>query len=186
MSSPLGSRFAKLWTGAGISNFGDGVMAAAVPLLVASITRDPVIVAGATVAGRLPWLLFALVSGALVDRLDRRQVMVWTDGFRAVLVGRYGVMLFVGNVGVPFIYAVAFMLGVAETMFDTSSEAILPALAGTGQLQAANGRLQATGWIGNAFVGPQSVRCWAACLPHGSGSAPRSSSPPSLHSSCCS
>jgi MFS family permease len=67
---------------AGVSNLGDGIMAVAFPLVVASITRDPLLVASATVVNRMPWLLFALISGAMVDRLDRRRVMVVTDGFR--------------------------------------------------------------------------------------------------------
>ncbi len=50
----LGESFNRLWTASAISNMGDGVMGAAFPLLVASITRDPVLVSGANVAGRLP------------------------------------------------------------------------------------------------------------------------------------
>jgi len=54
VATKLGSRFDKLTLASGISNIGDGVMAAAFPLLVASITRDPLLVAGATFIGRLP------------------------------------------------------------------------------------------------------------------------------------
>ncbi|MFV1972050.1 MAG: MFS transporter, partial [Acidimicrobiia bacterium] len=154
MSQRLGPRFTKLWAAAGISNLGDGIMMVAFPLVVASITRDPLLVAGATVANRIPWLLFALPSGALVDRLDRKRVMVVTDGFRAVVVSLLGLMLLAGDVGLPVIYAIGFLLGLAETFFDTSSEAILPALVPSDLLPSANGRLQATEWIGNAFVGP--------------------------------
>jgi len=150
----MGPRFNRLWLAAGVSNIGDGVMGAAFPLLVASITRDPVLVAGATVANRSPWFLFALVSGALVDRMDRRKVMVVTDGIRFAIVGLLGVFLIAGDVGLPLVYLVAFALGTAETFFDTSSEAILPDTVGTDALPAANGRLQATEWVGNAFLGP--------------------------------
>ncbi len=154
MAERLGSRFTKLWAAAGISNLGDGVIGVAFPLVVVSITRDPFAVAMATVVNRIPWFLFALVSGALVDRLDRRAVMVTTDAFRAVVVGLLGVLLVAGDVGLPLIYTVGFLLGLAETFFDTSAEAILPALVDDEGLPAANGRLQATEWIGNAFVGP--------------------------------
>jgi len=150
----LGRSFGKLWAAVGISNLGDGVTAVAFPLLVAAITRDPVLVAGATVAGRLPWLVFALPAGAVADRLDRRRVMVLTDAFRAILVALLGVLLFAGGVSLPAVYVVAFLLGSAETLYDTSSEAIVPALVGEDLLPAANGRLQATEWVGNAFLGP--------------------------------
>ncbi len=69
------TNFGKLWTASTVSFLGDGVTLAAGPLLAASVTRDPVLVAGLAVAQQLPWLLFSLPGGALVDRLDRRRVM---------------------------------------------------------------------------------------------------------------
>jgi MFS family permease len=62
-------------------------MLAAGPLLVASLTAEPVAVAAAVFIQQLPWLLFALFSGALVDRLDRRLMVVVADSFRAVVLG---------------------------------------------------------------------------------------------------
>ncbi len=150
----LGPRFTRLWVAAAISNLGDGVMGVAFPLLVASITRDPLLVAGAAFANRIPWLLFALPAGALVDRMDRRRVMVAVDWSRAVVVGVLGAWLLVGNVPLAVIYVGAFLLGSAETMFDTSSEAVIPALVESSQLDAANGRLQAAEWVTNSFAGP--------------------------------
>ena len=83
----LGRRFSLLWAAAGVSNLGDGIFFAALPLLVVSLTTDPLAVALASFAGTLPWFVFALLSGALADRLDRRRVMVYVDLTRAVLVG---------------------------------------------------------------------------------------------------
>lgn len=154
MATKLGSRFDKLSLAAGISNIGDGVMGAAFPLLVASLTRDPVLVAGATLAGRLPWFLFALISGALVDRMDRKRVMVIADVLRAVGVGVLALGVWTGDAGLVVIYVVAFGLGVAETFFDTSAEALTPQLVTEEQLSAANGRFQALEWVGGNFVGP--------------------------------
>src|SRR5215218_11068614 len=62
-----------------VSNLGDGVTLAAAPLLAASITRDPRAIAAVGVAWSLPWLLFALVSGAVADRTGRRRLMVGAD-----------------------------------------------------------------------------------------------------------
>ena len=150
----LGRSFNRLWVASAISNIGDGVMGAAFPLLVASITRDPVLVSGASVIGRLPWFLFALISGALVDRLDRRRVMIWTDVFRAVVVGGLAALIAFDQAGLAVIYGVAFLLGSAETMFDTSAEAIVPSLVESPELTSANGRLQATEWLTGTFAGP--------------------------------
>ena len=154
MATQLGPDFDKLTVAAAISNLGDGVMGAAFPLLVASLTRDPLLVSGATLAGRLPWFLFALISGALVDRMDRRRVMVVTDLARGVGVGILAWGISTGDVGLVPIYLVAFGLGVAETFFDTSAEAFTPRLVGEADLPAANGRLQGIEWVGGSFVGP--------------------------------
>jgi predicted MFS family arabinose efflux permease len=154
LATNLGSRFDKLTIAAGISNLGDGFMGAAFPLLVASITRDPLLVAGATMVGRLPWLVFALLSGALVDRLDRKLVMVITDSLRAVGVTLLAVGVLSGDIGLVAIYVIAFGLGVAETFFDTSAEAIVPRLVETDQLPTANSRLQALEFVGGALAGP--------------------------------
>jgi MFS family permease len=150
----LGPKFNRLWTASAVSNLGDGVMGAAFPLLVASLTRDPFSVAAATVANRLPWFFFALLSGALVDRMDRKRVMVVTDVIRFGLVGVLGAFVLTEDITLPVIYVIGFMLGTAETFFDTSTEAFLPTIVEPGRLESANGRIQATEWVANAFVGP--------------------------------
>ena len=69
--SVLGVGYRKLWAASAISNLGDGVTLTAGPLLAAALTRDPMLVAGVAFTQKVPWLLFPLLSGALVDRLDR-------------------------------------------------------------------------------------------------------------------
>jgi predicted MFS family arabinose efflux permease len=154
MASRLGSRFDKLSFAAGISNLGDGAFGAAFPLLVASLTRDPALVAGATFASRLPWFLFALISGALVDRMDRQRVMVVVNSLRALGFGLLALSVATASVDIVVVYVVAFALGVAETFFDTSSEAIIPRLVEPEHLPAANARLQGLEFVANSFAGP--------------------------------
>jgi len=154
VATKLGARFDKLSVAAGVSNIGDGVFGAAFPLLVASITRDPLLVAAATLIGRLPWLLFALLSGALVDRMDRKRVMVVTNVLRMAGIGVMAWVVATDRVELAAIYVVAFALGVAETFFDTSAEALVPRLVDVEELPPANGRLQALEWVGGAFAGP--------------------------------
>jgi predicted MFS family arabinose efflux permease len=150
----MGRGFNRLWAAAGVSNLGDGVFGAAFPLLVASMTREPLLVAGATLAGRLPWLLFGLVTGALVDRMDRKRVMVAANLFRALGLGLMGLALVADRAELWVIYLVGFSLGVAETFFDTSSEALVPRLVRPERLASANSRIQAVEFVGNSFVGP--------------------------------
>lgn len=72
----LGADFRKFWYATTVSNIGDGITMVATPLLVAALTDDPGLVAGAAFATQLPWLLLALISGAYADRWDRRRVII--------------------------------------------------------------------------------------------------------------
>jgi MFS family permease len=153
----LGSNFYKLLVASAISNFGDGVRLTAIPLLAATLTRDPGLIAGVTLASTLPWLLFALTAGALVDRLDRRQTMWTMQVFRFVLmVGlSIAILLDLTSTGVLVtLYIVSFLLGAAEVMFDNAAQAIMPSVVRKDQLQVANGRLYAAEEVFNRFAGP--------------------------------
>jgi MFS family permease len=145
--------YGKLWTASTISNLGDGVTLVAGPLLAASLTRDPALVAGLTFAQQLPWLLFSLVSGALVDRLDRRRVMAMVDFFRAGIIGILGLTVLSGWASIPLMYAVFFLLGTAETLFANASLAILPSVVSKDYLEKAKGRLFAAELVANDFAG---------------------------------
>lgn len=151
--SKLGPEYWKLWTASTISNLGDGVALVAAPLLAASLTRDPVLVAGLTFAHRLPWLLFTLPSGAVVDRLDRRRVMWTVDAFRASAIGLLGLAVLGGWASLPLMYAVFFSLGTAETLFDNAATSILPAVVPREGLEKANGRLFGAQIVCDDFAG---------------------------------
>ena len=71
MARGLGPDFTKLCFALEVSNLGDGMTMAAGPLLLASLTGDPALVAGTVFAQQLPWLLFSLLGGVVRDRLDR-------------------------------------------------------------------------------------------------------------------
>lgn len=152
--SVLGPEYRNLWMASTVSNLGDGVTLVAGPLLAASLTRDPVLVAGLAFAQRLPWLLFSLVSGALVDRLDRRRLMATVDVFRTVVVGFLGFAVLVDIASIPLMYAVFFLLGTAETLFDTASVSVLPAVVPRESLERANGRLFGAQIVANELAGP--------------------------------
>jgi MFS family permease len=94
-----------------------------------------------------------LVSGALVDRLDRRLLMVRVDAARAVAVGLLGVAVLADAATLPLLYAV-FALGTAETLFDNAAISILPAVVPKEQLARANGRLLGAHMVANELVAP--------------------------------
>src|SRR5450755_498501 len=95
--SPLGRNYQRLWMANAVSVAGDGVTVTAGPLLAASITRDPLLVAGALFAQLLPWLIFTLFSGALVDRLEPGRLIVIADLLRAAVIGGLGASVLTGR-----------------------------------------------------------------------------------------
>lgn len=151
---PRRSGFAALWASQATSNTADGILAAAAPLLVASITRDPVVVAGMTVVQFLPWLVFTLPAGALTDRMDRRKLLVAGNLLRALGFALLATSVAVGWQSVWLLYAAVFVAGTAETIVDNAALTVPPRLVPRAQLERANGRLFATQSVVNTFVGP--------------------------------
>ena len=152
--APLGASYWKLWTSSGLSNLADGVFKIALPLLAIQLTQSPTLVAGLTVAATLPWLLFALTAGALADRLDRRKLMLWANLSRALLPAVLAAVILLDFGSIWALYIVALMVGVAETLYDTSAQSIMPQMVHRDQLSRANGRLYAVELTANQFIGP--------------------------------
>ncbi len=149
-----GTNFGKLWTASTVSFLGDGVTLAAGPLLAASVTRDPLLVAGVAVAQQLPWLLFSLPGGALVDRLDRRRVMWISDAVRCAAIGFLGGAVLLDLASLPILYAAFFVLGAATVPFSAASTSILPSVVTREGLAGANGRLFGAQVVAGQMVGP--------------------------------
>ncbi|HEX3211401.1 MAG TPA: MFS transporter [Actinomycetota bacterium] len=149
----LGRNFHRALVASGFANLADGVLWVALPLLAVQLTRSPVLIAGVTIAARIPWLL-APVAGAFADRLDRRQSMVRVNLVRTVLLGGLALAVAADAATLVMLYAVALLLGVAETLFDTSAQSLLPALVPRDDLTRANSRLFAVELVANTFIGP--------------------------------
>ena len=150
----LDARFGRLWTATIASNLGDGLVAAAFPLLAASITRSPTAIAGLSVAMGLPWLVLGPFAGAIVDRHDRRRAMIAFDVGRGCVVAALALLVLGGTGSILALYAAVLLIGAGETIVDTSSQAMLPALVEPGDLERANARLFATQTVAQRFVGP--------------------------------
>src|SRR5829696_3475076 len=150
----LGANYWKLWTASAASNVADGVFWIAFPLLAVRLTDSPVLIAGVAVVGRLPWLVFVLVAGALADRLDRRRTMVAVALLRTAIALAIGLAVMTGTDTLLMLYVAAFALGVGETLFDTAAQSIMPTIVDRDDLSKANGRLYAVELTMNQFVGP--------------------------------
>lgn len=166
----VGHEFAKLWAASAISGTGDGIALTAAPLLAISLTRDPRLIAGVTTALTLPYLLFSLPAGVIIDRVDRRRAMARVDAFRAVLLGGFTALTLLHVVNMIALYACFFLIGTCEAFFRNSSQTLIPQVVEREMLPLANGRMMGTEIVMNEFVGPMTgglLFALAAPLPFG-------------------
>jgi MFS family permease len=150
----MGTPFRWLVGSSWVGNLGDGMGLAAGPLLVASQTQDPVLVALAGLLQRLPWLLFGLYAGVLADRVDRRLLVIAVDLLRAAVLVVLTAALVTGVVNVPVVLVAMFLLGTAEVFVDTTSATLLPMVVDKRDLGIGNARLMTAGITMNQLLGP--------------------------------
>lgn len=140
--SRLGVRFAKLWAANTTSALGSGLTIIAAPLFVASRTHDPLIVSATSAVAWLPWLLFALPGGVVVDRVDRRRLMLLIDWVRVAALALLTVAMMTGRAGIGLLLVVLFVVNTGEIVFRSAAQALLPAVVPRALLERANG------WMG--------------------------------------
>jgi MFS family permease len=150
----LGRNFRWLLASSWSSQLGDGMVLAAGPLLVASQTRDPFLVALAVLLQQLPWLAFGLYAGALADRIDRRLLVITADLVRAGVLVLLASAVVSGRVSVTVVLTALFVLGTAEVFADNTSSTLLPMVVDRDDLALANSRLQAGFITVNQLAGP--------------------------------
>ncbi|WP_424447938.1 MFS transporter [Microbacterium arborescens] len=150
----LGRDFRWLFASSLTSNIGDGIALAAAPLLIASMTDSPVLVASGAIMQYLPWLLFGLHAGAIADRIDRRLLIMVANGIRALVLIGLCVFLVTGMASIWMVLIVAFLYGTAEVFVDTTSSTLLPMMVRKADLGIGNARLQAGFLLANQLGGP--------------------------------
>ena len=149
----LGGDFWRFWVGQTISNLGSSFTLFALPLLVFKLTGSPLNLGLITAFEFLPYLLFGLILGAWVDRVDRKRMMIATDIARAVVIASIVVLAGLDMLAVWWIYAVGFISSTLKICFDAGEFAAIPSLVGTDDLVKANGRIQAS-YSAALFFGP--------------------------------
>lgn len=144
---PLGSNrdFLLLWTGAGFSLLGERVAVFAYPLLIVFQGGSPADAGLVAFAALLPSLLLQIPAGVVVDRLDRRVVMITCDLLGMVAMASVGVVMLFGRLSLPHLLAAAFVEGGGVVFYRLSERAAVPNVVEPGQLSAAMSRNEARG-----------------------------------------
>jgi len=157
-----------MWSAAGISSLGDGMVLVGFPLLALSYTRSPILIAGVAVTAALPWLLVALPAGALADRVNRRRLMVGIETTRFALLGVFGALVLSGSANLAVLYGSVFLLSALGVAFDVTAGAALPSVVIPKLLFKANANLVTAQIVAQEVIG-QAIGGIAfaasACLP---------------------
>jgi predicted MFS family arabinose efflux permease len=142
-----------LWGGQVVSTIGSSAAQIVYPLLILALTDSPAAAGLAASARALPYLLFSLPVGALVDRWDRKQVMVWADLGRAVAIASIPAALALDVLSLAQIYLVSFIEGTLFVFFNLAEVTALSRVVVSAQLPQAAAQNEAA--FGAAhIVGP--------------------------------
>ena len=157
--------FNRMWASSIISNLADGVMLAAVPLLAISLTDSPVLISLIGAMVMLPWLLFAIPIGAIVDRVDRRYIFAGANASRSAVVGVLALLIALDHVTIFWLLAAAFIIGVCEVAADTTAQSLIPQILEEKDFEKGNSRLQISETVIQGFIGaPISGFIYAAAI----------------------
>jgi len=153
LRQPLGPAFDRLLTATAVTNLGDGIRLATLPLLATTLTDSPVAIAGVTAAQFLPWLVFAPVGGLIVDRADRRGLILHTQAWRAAVMAALAAVVLADVAAMWMLFVVAFVITVGEILVDPSVVAIVPSIVDRADLDRANGRISSVEIVTNEVIG---------------------------------
>jgi MFS family permease len=149
----MGKAFNRLWSASLVSNLSDGVLLAAAPLLAITLTDNTVLISLLGAMVMLPWLLFAIPIGTLVDRLDRRYILAGTNLLRSAVVGVLAFTIAADLVTIHFLILAAFIIGSCEVASDTTAQSLIPQILEEKHFEKANSRLQISETVVQGFIG---------------------------------
>jgi MFS family permease len=156
--------FWRFWTAQTVSNLGSSFTQFAFPLLVYRLTGSPVNLGIATAATFLPYLLFGLLLGAWMDRVDRKRTMIALEWINAAVILSVPLVAEFGHLNVWLIYAVTFIQSTIFIAFSAGEFAAIPSLVETDDLVTANGRIQAS-YSAGQVAGPLLAGALILALP---------------------
>ena len=149
----MSKAFNRLWSASLVSNLSDGVLLVAAPLLAITLTDNTVLISLVGAMIMLPWLLFAIPIGTLVDRLDRRYILAGTNLLRSAVVGVLAFTIAADLVNIYLLILAAFIIGSCEVVSDTTAQSLIPQILEEKYFEKANSRLQISETVVQGFIG---------------------------------
>jgi len=149
--------FRLVFTGETISVLGDQFHFVALAWLTLQLTGSGLALGSVLMVAAIPRLIFLLLGGALSDRWSPRNLMLYSNVLRAVLVGILAFLVLTGRAELWQLYVMGAIFGVIDALFYPAVSAIVPMLVDEATLPPANALLQGSqqlaGLIGPATAG---------------------------------
>jgi len=153
MSEKLGPAFNRLFSASVISNLSDGLLAVAAPLLAISLTKDPILISMLSAFVMLPWLLFAIPIGLIVDRSDKRILVTFTNSIRFITVGLVALAISTDTITIYWLLFATFLIGTCEVATDTAAQSLIPVILDKQNFEKANSRMNIAETVIQNFIG---------------------------------
>lgn len=131
----------------------DGLLKSAAPLLATTLTKDPFWISTIAALVMVPWLLFAIPIGGLVDRVHRRLMLAIANSIRLAAMVLLAVSVGFNFITLPILLLATFLFGIGEVIYDTTMQSMLPEVLEVHQLEKGNARLQVTSVTLGEFIG---------------------------------
>lgn len=160
--------FSLLWSGQLVSTIGDSLMSLAASIMIYRLTGSALSVGLMLMATAAPSIVLGLVAGVLVDRFDRRTIMIAADLTRAVLVL---LIPFLVSLNIAWLYVIVLLTSCVSQFFEPAHAAVVPEVATDDELAAANSLLAissfgstAVGFAASGLIASQFSIAWAFYL----------------------
>ena len=153
MSEKLGPAFNRLFSASVISNLSDGLLAVAAPLLAISLTKDPILISMLSAFVMLPWLLFAIPIGLIVDRSDKRLLITLTNSIRFITAGLVALAISTDTITIYWLLLATFLIGTCEVATDTAAQSLIPVILEKKNFEKANSRMNIAETVIQNFIG---------------------------------
>lgn len=147
------SNYSKLFGAFSLTFLGDGLTLAAVPWLVSTLTTDTLYASITMTALRLPWLIFSLPVGVLIDRYSRKHMLVGASFTRMIFLLFLTICIWGGWISIPLLALFMFGIGLSRVVFDSTVQTIIPQVVEEKKLEKANGQFTAGQLITSDILG---------------------------------
>jgi MFS family permease len=153
VSEKLGPAFNRLFSASVISNLSDGLLAVAAPLLAISLTKDPILISMLSAFVMLPWLLFAIPIGLIVDRSNKRLLVTLTNSIRFIAAGLVALAITTDTITIYWLLLATFLIGTCEVATDTAAQSLIPVILDKKNFEKANSRMNIAETVIQNFIG---------------------------------